>query len=134
MDRDKLIMEWTAAKAELDRAKARELECRHALCGQVFPDAPKEGTTTVDLGAGYKLKLVTKFNYNLSATDTDAALDAIAASGNEGTFIADRLVTWKPALSIREYRGLSPAHRTMIDEALTITEAAPALELIEPKK
>jgi hypothetical protein len=127
-------MEWTAAKAELDRAKAHELECRHALCGQVFPNAPSEGTTTVDLGAGYKLKLVTKFNYNLSANETDTALDAIAASGNAGAFTADRLVTWKPSLSIREYRGLSPAHRALIDEALTITEAAPALELIEPKK
>lgn len=134
MERDKLIMEWTAARADLDRAKAHELACRNALCGQVFPDAPKEGTTTVDLGAGYKLKLVTKFNYNLSATDTDTALDAIAASGNEGTLIADRLVTWKPSLSIREYRGLSPAHRALIDEALTITEATPALELIEPRK
>ena len=141
--RDVLIIGWRDAKDAATKAVAAELAARNALM-ELFPE-PKEGVNTLELGNGYALKLTHKMNYTLSNSDkpkdgntplaTDAALDAIEKLGNEGSFIAKRLVKWKPELSVTEYRLLlddSPIKKA-IDKALKIAPATPSFELVAPK-
>ena len=142
--RDRLILDWTQKQNELEIAKAAENEARLKLAQLCFPD-PKEGTNTLELGNGYKLKLEHKMNYTLhngkdahktdgrEAFATTKALNAIEKLGNEGAFIAERLVSWKPELSLTEYRALDKQYRELIDKALKISPATPSLKFETPK-
>ncbi len=135
--RNDAIQAWRNAKAALAKATVAEKLARAEMCKLGFPTGLTEGTNTVDLGAGYKLKVVQPYNYNLDKTDdcklTDAALDEIEKMGNEGAFISERLVKWKPELSVTEYRALDPKYKVVIDRVLTISPGSPQPEFIEPK-
>lgn len=139
-----LIREWLAAKTAAASAKELEMDKRKAVVAAFFPEGADEGTNNIDIGGGYGLKYVRKYNYKLGPTvdEVDDLLDSIRALGNEGTFIADRLVKWTPEMSLSEYRALSAAETSsdltkkikgLVDKALTITDASPELETIEPK-
>lgn len=142
-NRDGLLMLWQKAKDDIEKAKNFEMEIRKIAVKATF-DKPKEGTNTVELGEGYKAKSVIKYNYNLADNDTvEACLDRISKIGNQGSFIADRLVRWKPNFLLTEYRQLQEeadkgdhTSKQILKEVstmLTISEAAPTLEIIEPK-
>jgi len=119
------------------------MDLRKYIVKREFPK-PQEGTNTKELGQGYQLKSVIKYNYNLSSNDiVEKCLDHISALGNEGPFIADRLVSWKPSFLITEYRDLCERKDkgdasaikilNIVNEMLTISEAAPTLEIKSPK-
>lgn len=144
IDRDGLLLLHKQAKEKLDFWKAEEMELRK-LTVQVFVPEKAEGTNTVELGNGYELKAKVKYNYKLDS-DNDkvwAGLERIEKIGNEGKFIADRLVSWTPNFLLTEYRQLQEnsekgslfAKEVLkeIESFLTITEAAPELEIKEPK-
>lgn len=142
MEQQGLVAAWHRASGELAKAKKAEMELRVQVAVAIFPNAVI-GTNNVDLPGGWLIKLVRKHNFSLKNTvdgsETEKALDAIEAMGNEGPFIADRLVKWSPELSITEYKKLSkdsPGHvkiKELIDSVLTVSDAAPALELVAPK-
>lgn len=142
MTRDELLMKHQKLKADLEKAKEAEMEFRKYLVKRVFPDAI-EGTNTLELGNGYSAKAVVKYNYNLDPDldKVDAALNRIAKMGNEGAFIAERLVKWSASFLLTEYRKLQEPDATEIQKAikkeidgvLTITDAAPTFEIKEPK-
>jgi hypothetical protein len=139
-DRDADIVAWQEAERVLNAAKEREMTLRTKVMTTCFPNA-EVGTNTLELGKGYKLKGVRKLNYNLAngQGETEAALDAISKLGNEGQFIAERLVGWTPKLSLTEYKKLedtNPTHKRikeLIDAVLTVTDGAPTLEVVVPK-
>lgn len=138
--RDQMLLEWDRRKKALETAKADELEIRNAIAKREFPN-PKQGTNTLELGNGYKLKMVAKTNYNLDKDNekVEDAQERIEKLGNEGAFLADRLITWKPSLSLTEYKNLDPTNPThkkikaIVDSVLTTSEATPSLEIAEPK-
>jgi len=143
MDQDALLMRWDALKKAVEAAKEQEMELRKYIVTRAFPNAD-EGTNTIELGEGYKLKAVVKYNYTLSDNDTvEAGLDAISKIGNDGKFIADRLVSWTPNFLKREYTQLlddkskgSKIASDILDVVttfLTIKDAAPTLDIVEPK-
>ena len=142
MGRDEVLIEWQRLQTELANAKAAEMEMRKYVVKRAFPDAT-EGTNKLELGQGYELKAVVKFNYNLDPDldKVEAALDKIALMGNEGAFIADRLVKWSADFLLTEYRKLEDKDATQIqlaikkeiDNVLLITDAAPSLSIVEPK-
>jgi hypothetical protein len=147
MTQDELLVAWDKRKKAIEVAKNEEMELRKYIVSRAFPEK-HEGTNTQELGNGYSLKAVVKYNYNLDPDNSkvEAALEKIALLGNEGSFIADRLVSWKPNFLLKEYRELqerslqnlpedSFANQALriINEVLTITEASPTLEIKEPK-
>lgn len=151
LTRDELLVSWQKAKDAVDAAKEYEMDLRKYISNREFPDA-KEGTNNKELGNGYKLKTVKKLNYNLKApvdykgSTVDAVDDCIDNISkilpNEGPFITERLFNWKVDLSISEYRKLQeesetfPQKKKVLDEVnkvLEIKEAAPTLEIVEPK-
>lgn len=134
MNRDTLILKWNETKKELDRLKAEEIQLRSAVVALSFTDVDKEGTQNLELGQGYKLKCIFKTNY--SFTDKDAlekALSKIEKLGAEGEYIAERLVKFKPELSISEYKKLDNKYLKIINEVIVTKPGTPTLELVEPK-
>ena len=130
---NKILADWKLAKETLETAKEDEMELRKEVTKIFFPK-PDKGTQRVELGFGYNLKLVHKINYTLGNNDlVNKALDDIASAGNEGTFIAERLVSWKPTISVKEYEILDPKYKSIIDNVLTTKDAAPTIEIEEPK-
>lgn len=146
LDKDGMLMLWQNAKAMLDKYKELEMEWRK-VCAAFLVPAKTEGTVNVELGAGYQAKVVHKYNYKLDS-DNDkiwSALDRISAIGNEGKFIAERLVSWHPTFLKQEYTTLqeeagkgSQVSKDILkiinDEMITIVEASPTLSIVEPKK
>lgn len=146
LNNDGMLMLWKRSKEILDHFKEEEMQYRK-ICAAFLVPAKTEGTTNVELGAGYKAKVVNKYNYKLPP-DNDKVwltLDKISAIGNEGKFIADRLVSWHPTFLKTEYVTLqeeaekgSEAAKSILkivnDELITIELAAPTLEIKEPKE
>lgn len=143
--RDECLMEWQRLKQTLADAKEAEMDFRKYVVKRAFPN-PVEGTNTLELGNGYSLKAGVKFNYKLNNDNKiiDACLERIGKIGNDGSFIAERLVSWTPNFLLTEYRqvcenaeGGSDTAKQIIKELgsiLTIEDAAPTLKIKEPKK
>lgn len=144
VNQDGMLMLWKETEAELKRLKELEMEYRKVCVSFLTPTKP-EGTTNVPLGEGWNAKVVNKYNYKLKDNDTvDKALDKVSKIGNEGAFIAERLVSWTPNFLKTEYttlqeeaaKGSETAKQILKivnDEMLIIDNAAPTLELKEPK-
>lgn len=131
-ERNAALLAWQEAAKVLEAAKADEMEKRLKAFGMCFIK-PKEGTNTLTLGNGYELKAEYKFNYSLDKDKVDDALEKIEKLGNEGTFIAERLVKWSPELSISEYRKLDKQYLDLITPVLTIKPGTPSLKIVPPK-
>lgn len=143
MSQDELLMIWEDLKIKLAEAKADEMEMRKYIVSRAFPEK-KEGTNTAQLGNGYELKAVIKYNYNLEENAVvEKTLDEISKVGNEGAFIADRLVSWTPNFLKSEYTKLQQDAESgsetaqqivkLVHKMLVITDAAPTLDIKVPK-
>jgi hypothetical protein len=134
-DVNAVMLRWQELKQELEALVLAERLYRTTIFESRFPTA-EEGTNRVELGNGYHLKAVAKYNYTLAnkENETERALEAMEKIGNEGAFIADRLVRWSPELSVKEYRSLAPEYKAVIDTVLTIKPGMPTLEIEAPKE
>lgn len=143
MNEDALLMLWADKKKAIQEAQEDEMTLRKYIVGRAFPQK-QEGMNTKELGAGYQLKAAIKYNYNLADNaKVEECLNHISDLGNEGPFIADRLVSWKPSFLLTEFRQLQEAKDrgdaravqilNIVNKMLTITEAAPTLEIKAPK-
>lgn len=143
MAEDQLLMLWDSRKKAIETAKAEEMELRKYIVSRAFPKK-EEGMNTKELGKGYELKAQIKYNYNLADNDTvENCLAKVASLGNQGPFIADRLVSWKPSFLLTEFRQLSEDAAKgekfaqdclkAIEPMLTVVEASPTLEIKAPK-
>jgi len=143
MNEDQLLLLWQDKKAAIERAKEEEMDLRKYIVKREFPK-PNEGTNRKELGQGYDLKAVIKYNYKCADNDkVEEGLGKLSALGNEGAFIADRLVGWTPTFKVTEYRllqeeaekGSNFAKKALdiVTSFMTITEAAPTLEIVTPK-
>lgn len=134
---DALIMKWQKSKETLEIAKEEEIALRKQVAEQnlLRVEEKKEGVNTNELGNGYAMKTTVKYNYKLTDDNDkiDAMLDTLEKTGNEGAFLAERLVSWKATLSVSEYKDLDPKYKKIVDTVLTITEGTPTVELKEPK-
>ena len=143
-NKDGMLMLHQRTKEKLDHFKALEMEYRK-VCAKILVEKPKEGMNTVELGNGYQAKVGIKYNYKLDSNNDKVweGLEKIEKIGNQGKFIAERLVSWTPNFLLSEYRklqedaqdGSQEAKQMLeaINEFMTITEAAPTLEIREPK-
>lgn len=144
-DKDGMLLLWQRAKTRLNLYKELEMQYRK-ICAAFLVPAKTEGTTNVELGNGYQAKVKNKYNYKLD-NDNDrvwSGLEKLGQLGNEGKSVADRLVSWTPNFLLTEYRQLQEdaekgsqfAKKALkvVAEFMTITEAAPELEIKAPKE
>jgi hypothetical protein len=127
------IKAWIKANEVAKKAIETERELRAELFNDLFP-APKEGMNKKFVGP-YTVSGTYKMNYNLGpAAVVDEALEAIEKIGDDGRFVADRLVRWEPKLMVSEYRILNLKHKAAIDKVLMVTPALPTLKVEEEGK
>lgn len=140
-----LLTTWQDARIAAKQATpiiVAERVARAELVAHVFSDAPV-GTNNFALPEQWTLKYVRSLDYKLDntpvdpndpsgTTRTELMLDKLAALGNDGQFIAERVVKWKPELSVSEYKKLTPEQRAIVDTVLTTSDASPEVTLIPP--
>lgn len=140
---DQLLTQWADLKLKVEHAKAAEMEMRKYIVSRAFPEKV-EGTNNKDLGNGYTLKAGINFNYKIAVDNNklEECLDRIAKIGNRGNIVAERMISWTPSFLLSEYRLLQDeVNRSVeakeimkiVNEFLVITDAAPTLEIKEPR-
>lgn len=143
LDQDALLMLHKQMQDDIASLKEKEMELRKYIVNRAFPKK-EEGTNTLELGNGYELKAVVKYNYRLADNEiVEKTLEEIAKCGNSGAFIADRLVSWTPNFQKGEYNKLNDEAAAgdenakkilkLVSIMLEITDAAPTLAIKEPK-
>jgi hypothetical protein len=115
-EREKLL-QW------LKPAQAREMEIRRQLAPYFFPN-PVEGTQHVERD-GFEVAL----KHTLTRKLDEAALSHVMPQMPEEFRNIGVLINYKPALVMDGYRALNDEQRLIFDEALTISEGAPSLEI-----
>ena len=147
-NQDGMLMLWQKSKEMLNQYKETEMDYRKICAGFLVPNHQQnEGTNTVELGNGYQAKVGIKYNYKPNSDNKVIwkALEKIEKIGNKGAFIAERLFSWSPNFLLTEYRQLQEDAKDGSNEAkemlkiietemITISEAAPTLEIKEKKK
>jgi hypothetical protein len=132
-----LFAQWNTQAAIAKAAVEAERNLRAQVIeaysdAQAFPEFAS-GTESVDIGEGFDLKILHSLDYKLdNANDCerlDKVLDQIEKSMEGGAIIAERLVKWKPELSVSEYKLLAPAQKAMIDTVLTIKPASKSVKV-----
>lgn len=141
-DRDRLIGEWHQAKQALIEVQDKERVLRQMLVTMLFDGTKLEGSETVDIGYGCKLKSTKEMYYN--ATNKDGQLDAVnnalAARGAEAEAMFDELINWAPEVRVKAYRKIletvekynDQEMKTLLHAAITVKPGMPQLELITP--
>ncbi len=150
-----------AAKAWLESIEPKKQweayeKLKRAEVTALFFPTPVKGTQRQPLASGGNLKLVHGLTYTLGdkelvdptlgekvpvETQVEGVLEAIEQLGNEGPFLAKRLVKWKPELSETEYKLLGDENaseaqkeaKKLIDSILTVKPASPQLAFEPPK-
>ena len=120
------LKEYNRLQLEIKRLTAQLKDKKAAIekgCfAQQTPDA--EGTEKVEV-AGCIVKRVCKLTRTLTkdSEELEQAIGQLSGTARE------RLVTFKPSLSVSEYRRLSAADKATIDSVLTVKLAAPTISI-----
>lgn len=127
-DRTRLFDAWQEKKKAFELAQAEEREARAAMMeawSDRMNDPMADGAESIDTGFG-TLTITHKIDYKVTGAEdaVETALDKIEASQEGGNVIAERLVKFKPELSVREYKLLTEAQRKIVDAVLTIKPAS----------
>lgn len=133
------LKQWNAAEQALTAAKAAEFELRIQIVNALCEAKKLEGTETLEIGNGWKLKACKKQNYTLTNKqgETERLLAAIAPIRQD---LAVALVQWKPDMAMKAYKELvgivdtNPTIKEALAAALTIKPGAPTLELVAPEE
>lgn len=139
-ERDALLLDWKDAQETLAIAKDEEMRLRKRIVDEagLFDPNKEEGTQTVSLGGGWKIKAVKKLNWkvfeSIDGMDIDLS-DAIQAIEDvEGKMAADEIVKFDPRLSVSTYKKLMPEAKALIDPFLQSSPGSPSLSLVPPKE
>lgn len=126
------LEEWRSAKADADAVKsivAKEQKLRKEIFELFFPE-PNEGTNTLELPEGWKLKGVYKLTRNID----DSALSTVMGMLRDVGVNPDTLVQWKPSLKLATYKELTAEQRNLMDDAIICKPGSPTIELVAPKE
>ncbi len=104
------------------------MKLRKEIFEECFP-TPVEGTATIDMPEGWALK----GTYKLTRSIDEAALPAVLAELRKHKVSTDTIITYKPNLSLSNYRKLDPKWQRVLEQAMTVKPGAPTLELVAPK-
>ena len=113
--------------------QAEEKELRSELVA-TFEDDVFEGTQTMELDRGVKLKCVKKIT---RALDNEAVKDVSKIENVLARLpadVAERLIKYVPKLSEKDYKSLANEHRNIIDEIITSKPGTPTLTVVYPKE
>ena len=122
------IGRWNELQIQLSSIKDQEMKLRLEIFAECFP-SPTEGSNTVDMPEGWKLK----GTYKLTRSLDEAALPAALAELHKHKVSTDLLVTYKPSLSVSAFKKLDSKWQKILEQAMVTTPGAPTIELVPPK-
>lgn len=140
-DKHELLTAWFNADAQLKQVKDQEFALRQSVVQAFQLDPNKfEGTETVELPAGYKLKIKKNMNYSLTnEAGQTVALQSYLGSTLQRPDLANGIVEWKPDFKKSIYKELLPLTnedmrlKEFLAAALTVKPGAPSLEIVAPE-
>jgi hypothetical protein len=123
-----LVQEWNEAKEQLKYWTEKESDLRSKVVQDIFKSDKTEGTETIELTGGWKLKVTKKLNYNVSNKDETLTniLNSLPA------LVAQNVIRWNPDLNLAVYRKLDTTTRELLSPVISIKPAKPSLELVPP--
>jgi hypothetical protein len=127
-----LLQGWldaVKALAPLKAAASLEMVLRKSVIATLFP-TPKEGTNTLVLEAGFKLKAVLPIDRKIDITVASSLREALEKMNVK----LDNLIKWEPKLDTKAYKELTEEQREAFDSCITSKPGSPSLEFIEPKE
>ena len=131
MDKMELLSKWHEAQESLRQAKEAEADLRKQVVEEFFSDVPQdaEGTFSLPLGGGYKLKS----QYNLARKINTEALDEMREQIEATGVNLDEVIHWTPVLRMAAYNTLTLDQRQVFDEIIESKQSIPALKIEAPK-
>lgn len=132
-----LVTQWSKALKRLVAAKDEEHQLRQAIVASSFDATKLEGTDSIEIGWGYKLKLTRALAYNATNDnkETETMLYILGAINPE---IATQLVRWTPDIAKKPYREAAalaeqyPQLKEAMSKAITLKPGMPQLEMVPP--
>lgn len=131
MDKMELLSRWHEAQSALQQAKETEADLRKQVVEEFFSKVPQdaEGTFSLPLGGGYKLKSQYKLARKVSTEALDEMREQIEAAGVR----LDEVIHWTPVLRMAAYNTLTPDQRQVFDEVIESKQSIPVLKIEAPK-
>lgn len=127
--RDALIMEWQAAKEAKRIATEDEARLRKELCDELFTE--ETGTQWLQLGQGYKLKLVRGIDYKI--VDDNAKISKAWTDLEELGVNPAGLIKYTAEIINSGYKNIPKQAKEIADSIVVSKPKSAILELIEPK-
>jgi len=117
------LVKWYQAAEQLRAAKATELALRKQVVEEYFPTL-EEGAQSVGIEGNAKLVCTQPYSYSVDVDALDAALEHLPKTKQ------DKIVTWKPTMSVSVFRKLTKkAQNAFAAECLTIKPGTPSLTI-----
>lgn len=131
MDKMELLSKWHEAQESLGQAKEAEADLRKAVISEFFANVPEdaEGTFSLAIGGGYKLKSQYKLTRKVNTDALDEMRERIEATGVK----LDEVIHWTPVLRMAAYNTLTLDQRQVFDEVVESKQSIPALKIEAPK-
>ena len=131
MDKMELLSKWHEAQESLRQAKEAEADLRKQVVEEFFANVPEdaEGTFSLPLGGGFKLKS----QYKLARKINTEALDEMRERIEETGVKLDEVIHWTPVLRMAAYNTLTLDQRQVFDEVVESKQSFPALKIDAPK-
>lgn len=126
------LVDWDKLRKKIEKTckplVEEEMAMRKELAAVLFPNA-SEGTNTLDIPDGWKVKLVQPVERKLDEASMAATFSMLPAGWQ------DHLVRYKPYLNLENWRQANPEVRAFIEaNCLTTKPGSITLELIPPTK
>lgn len=127
-----LVQQWQEAKEALAAWQRRERDLRAEIIGATTDGTVDSGVENVPFGPNHRIAITHRLIYKLDdGPALDAALEDVSRS--MGDTIAERLVKFKPELSVSEYKKLDPDVQKRFNRVITTKPGSPSLEIKEQK-
>lgn len=133
------LLKWQEVNEQLETLKATEMALRLHLVDSIAPVDKAEGSSTVEIGNGWKLTAERKLNYSVDKEHVQGLVSKLPYD------LAQSLIRWKPELNLPAYRNSLTAYRSALStdsqkelaeavvNAITIRPGTPSLKLVAPK-
>jgi len=128
-EQNELLTQWNQLESFYKQVKSWEINLRNKVIKSLFGEGKDEGSETIELGGGWKLRCKKPMTYKLGTqADTEAMMDQLSPAA------PDDLIKWEPVLSVSSYRLLSESDKRVVDQVLTIKPGQASIEIVPPPK
>lgn len=117
------LYNWYQTSEQLKDLKKRELDLRKQVIEEYFPELI-EGTNKTEISGDSLLVATLPYSYSVDADSMEAGLEHIPKTKRE------KIVVWKPSMSIAVYRTLNrKAMIAFTAECITVKPGTPSLKI-----